>query len=363
MPTPASVNHRIVMLQGTGLNERGWARYISRFGHVVLVQRTFIEHVEVWQHGRLIDNGPTQPVKLNRTLGEMTFWVRNFLLLRRYWKYFSPQKADVVIATAYSFTLLALVLRKLGRVRKVVATVVDYLPPVGPFHVRLHRRLTTALTRWVARHSDEVWTISPRIVTADANPRSYVMQFPVDDFHVPRGQRTEVGYIGFPSPDHALELLFEACQRQQLRLNIIGDSPYLQSIKHLAPAGTIFHGITGDPAKINAILARCFCGYCVYRSIGPDNYSYYGFPSKAINWFANNTPIVTTQTSHFTQQIETLGIGRVVQPDLARVEAAILDLQANAHAYYDAINRFRDQWNAEMEAFQTERLTALFAEK
>ena len=104
-------------------------------------------------------------------------------------------------------------------------------------------------------------------------------------------------------------------------------------------------------------------GYCIYRSIGPDNYSYYGFPSKAIHWFANNTPIVTTQTSHFTQQIETLGIGHVVEPVVEQVEKAVLDLKANSAAYYDAINRFRDQWNGEMEAFQSERFTALFAEK
>src|SRR5450756_17721 len=174
MSNLADNTKRIVMLQGTGLNERGWARYISRFGNVVLIQRTFIEHIEVWEHGRLIDNGPTHPVKGNRTLGEMTFWASNFLLLRPYWKYFSPPKADVVIANAYSFALLALLLRRLGRVRKVVATIVDYLPPVGSFHVRLHRRITTALTRWVARHSDEVWAISPRILSADANPRNYV---------------------------------------------------------------------------------------------------------------------------------------------------------------------------------------------
>jgi glycosyltransferase involved in cell wall biosynthesis len=322
-----------------------------------------VEHVEVWEHGKLIDDGPTHKVESNRTLGELTFWMSNFLLLRRFWKYFSPQKADVVVASAYSFTMLAILLRRLGRVRKVVCTIVDYLPPAGSFHVRLHRRMTTAITCWVARHSDEVWTISPRIVTGDANPHTYVMQFPVDNFHAPPGVRTEIGYIGFPSPDHALELLFEVCKRQKLKLNIIGDSPYLQSIKHLAPADTVFHGITSDQAKINAVLARCFCGYCVYRSIGPDNYSYYGFPSKAIHWFANNTPVVTTQTSHFTQQIETLGIGHVVAPVLEEVEKAVMDLKVNSAAYYDAINRFRDQWNGEMETFQLERFTALLTGK
>ncbi|HEV2694092.1 MAG TPA: hypothetical protein VG347_14445 [Verrucomicrobiae bacterium] len=360
---PNHITTHIVLLQGTGLNERGWARYVSRFGHVVLIQRTFVEHVEIWEDGKLIDDGPTVPVKVNRTLAEMTFWIQNVFLIRRYWKYFTPQKVDVMLTPAYSGVLIALVLRRLGRVRKIVCTIVDYMPPVGSSHVRMHRRITSWLSRWAAKHSDEVWTISPRIPTGDTNPRTYVMQFPVENYHVPPGVRTEIGYIGFPSPDHALELLFEVCKRQKLRLNVIGDSPYLQSIKHLAPPDAVFHGITSDLTKINAVLARCFCGYAIYRNIGPENYSYYGFPSKAINWFANNTPVVTTQTSHFTQQIETLGIGRVVEPKLEQIEQAVLDLKANAPAYYDAINRFRDKWNGEFEAFQSERLSALLAEK
>ena len=359
---------RIVLLHGIGLNERGWAKIVSSHGNVVLIQRTFVEHVEIWEAGKNLYSGPELPVHRYRVLGkitldEITFGARNLLLIFRYWKYFSPRPADVVVAVSYSFALLALLFRWLGRTRKVVCNIVDYLPPTGGFADRIHRRITGFITRRVARHADEVWSISPRILTAGENPRNFVMQFPVENNGALADSREEIGYIGLPSPDHALDLLFAICKKHVFRLNIIGDSDYLQSIKHLAPPGTVFHGITNDNVKINSVLSRCFCGYAIYRNIGPNNYSYYGFPSKTLRWFANNTPVVTTNSAYFSQNIAKSGIGCVVEPELEQIEKAILDIKAGFQTYYEAINRFRETWNADVEKFHRERLAVLLGDK
>jgi glycosyltransferase involved in cell wall biosynthesis len=176
------------------------------------------------------------------------------------------------------------------------------------------------------------------------------------------GQREEICYIGFPSPDHALDVLFDICKRHQFCLNIIGDSAYLQSVKHLAPPHTVFHGMLNDPAKINGVLSRCFCGYAVYRDTSPQSYSYFGIPSKTFYYFASNTPVVTTNTAHFTQNIERYGVGRVVNPTPEEIEKAILQIKSDYETYSQAIDRFRSGWNADVEAFHRERLTALLTE-
>lgn len=354
---------RILMLLGTGLNEREWAKIVSRYGHVALVQRTFVEHIETWENERLVESGPEIPVKNNRLFNEVTFGMKNMLLFFRFQKLMRPEPAEVTIAMSYSFALLALLFKLSGRTRKVVCIIVDYLPPSGNWRLRTHRRITGWISRRVAALSDEVWAISPRILTASANPRNYVMRFPVSNHHAPMAPREEIGYIGFPSADHGLEMLFEVCHRHGFKLNIIGDSPYLQSIRHLAPANTQFHGITNDPEKITPILARCFCGYAVYRNTGPQNYSYYGFPSKALHWFANNTPIVTTNTSYFTEHIVRHGVGKVVEPVADEIEKAVLDIRARFPMYYEAINSFRDSWNAEILSFHQERMSALLESK
>jgi glycosyltransferase involved in cell wall biosynthesis len=316
-----------------------------------------LQHVEVWENGQCTFSGPETSVVRTRKLDELTF---SSLTIRRSVARFDEQlrggKADLIIAANYSLGLAALWLRWRGKARRVVVLLTDYLPLRGSFGVRMHRRITTALNRFAARRADEVWSVSPRIPINQGYPKSFVVPICLEDHQVPMGDRREIGYIGYPTPDHALEIVFEICRKHGIRLNIVGHSPYLESIKHLAPADTVFHGMLNDTAKINQILSRCFCGYAVYRNTGPQSYSYYGIPSKTFAYFASNTPVVTTLTAHFTQEIETYGVGRVVAPQSEAIEAAILQIKAQFPEYYAAIGRFRQTWNVAAVQFHRERL-------
>jgi len=254
--------------------------------------------------------------------------------------------------------LAALWLRCRGKARRVVVVLTDYLPPRGSLLVRLHRRITAFLCGFAARHADEVWTVSPRIPATQANPLNFIVPICLDSNPVLPGPREEIGYIGFPSPDHGLEILFEIGRRHGFRLNIVGQSPYLDTIRHLAPPGTVFHGFLNE-AKVNAVLSRCFCGYAVYLKTGPQSYSYYGIPGKTFMHFASNTPVVTTNTAHFTANIEKFGVGRVAEPNAEAIEKAILQIKAQFPQFYDAIPKFRQQWNELAEQFHRERFHAL----
>jgi len=350
----------IVMLQGMGNNERGWARVVSAFGRVVLIQQGMIQHVEIWENRQCTFRGPETSVVGTRKLDEITFSSLTIMRsIARCLENTRGRKVDAIVAANYSMGMAALWLRAFGKTRRAIVLLTDYLPIRGSFAVRLHRRITCALARFVARHADEVWTVSPRIPTVRENPRNFVSPIVLEDHGTPAGAREEIGYIGFPSPDHALDVLFEICRKHGLALNIIGNSPYLQSIKHLAPPGTKFHGLMNDEAQINAILSRCFCGYAVYRNTGAQSYSYYGIPSKTFYYFASNTPVVTTNTAHFTQNIEKFGVGRVVEPVPEQIEAAVLQLRDQFPKFYEAIQRFRQSWNAEVEQFHRTRFSDL----
>lgn len=348
-------------------NERGWAKVCSRHGRVSLIQQGYhcVERLEIWESERCTFSGPERRFKARfGFLSQATFGIPESLAAFRHcWPVLKKQRTDVIIACANPLVLTALFLRLLGKTRRVVCLVSDYFPPQGPLSVRVYRRISGGLTRWLCRLSDEAWAVSPRIPTVQANPRSFVVPLYIDDGGVPPGTRAEVIYIGMPTPDHGLDLLFEICRRHGLRLNLVGESPYLQSIKHLAPPDTVFHGFITDPETIKRICARCFCGYAVYRNVGPHNYSYYGVPSKTLNYFANNTPVITTDTADLSQQIEKYGIGHVVEPALEPIEAAVLDIKNRFGEFYAAINRFRSHWNAGVEEFHRERLAALLEDK
>jgi glycosyltransferase involved in cell wall biosynthesis len=281
------------------------------------------------------------------------------LTLRLLLRYSRNARVDVFLAGLQGSNFAAMLLQKFGRVGKIIFFFSDYLPPRGPFLLRLHRRIANGMAQLSAKWSDEAWTISPRIHTAQVNKNNFVMPVALNYFPTPPGPREEIGYIGYPSYDHALDLLFEICKRHNLRLNIIGDSPYLQSIKHLAPPDTKFHGLLNDEVKIGEILAKCFCGYAIYRDLSPKSYSYYGFPSKTLYCFASNTPVVITSVAHFNENFQKRGVGRVVPPEPQAIEEAVLDLKKNYAEYSRAIDRFRVEWNAEVEAFYQARLSAL----
>jgi glycosyltransferase involved in cell wall biosynthesis len=352
-----------VMLVGIGNNDRGSARLASKFGRTILLQDAYIEHREVWENGERVFNGPEIKIRQSRLLAEITFGLSAApRWLKAYRAALAGGNSDLVITSAYGQTVVALWLRATGRTRKVVCIVSDFLPPRGKFTVRVHRRLTGFFTRVVARFSDEVWAVSPRIPTAKANPKNFVLPLLIDDNGVPPARRDEIGYIGFPSPDHAVDVLFEICEKHKFKLNVFGDSPYLQSIRHRAPADTVFHGITNDNVKIGQVLARCFCGYAVYRDTSPNSYSYFGIPSKCLQLFASNVPVVTTNTAHFTQNIAASGAGCVVNPTAEEIEKAILDIRARFPVYYEAINKFRATWNAGVEKFHDEHIGALLAD-
>lgn len=348
---------QIVMLVGIGNNDRGSARLASEFGRTILVQDGPVSHEEIWERGERVHNGPEIHTQTCRLLSLIPPDVPGILRnLKTYRRLVPGGKSDLIIASAYVQVLAALWLRATGRTRKVVCIVSDYLPPTGPLSVRVHRRISGFWTRLTARLADEAWAVSPRIPTVKVNPRNFVLPLLIDDNHTPPEGREEIGYIGFPSPDHAIDILFEICRKHGFKLNIFGDSPYLQSIKHLAPAHTVFHGITNDNVKIGNVLARCFCGYAVYRDTSPQSYSHFGVPSKCLQLFANNVPVVITNTAHFTQTIATSGAGCVVAPDREKIEAAILDIRARFPVYFAAINQLRETWNSGVKAFHRERI-------
>ena len=351
---------QIVMLQGMGINERGWAKMASTFGRVVLIQQGFVTHVETWESGKRVFNGPELMLVRWRWLDEVLLGIPTAVrVFFQTLKYTQGRKIDVVIASNYHNSLAAMLLKMIGKAHAAVPFLTDYMPLHGSWLVRAHRRLTGWLMRFVGRRADEVWVLSSRIPSGRNDAKSFVVPICINERALVAGAREEVAYIGFPSRDHSLEILFAICAKHKFRLNIIGDSPYLQSIKHLAPPDTVFHGMMNDEERIGQILSKCFCGYAIYRDTSPNSYSYYGFPSKTLYCFASNVPVVITNVAEFNHTFEERGVGRVVRPEPEEIERAMLQLREHYPEFSAAIDRFRTEWNEHVLNFHRERFAAL----
>ncbi len=350
----------ILLLQGMGNNERGWARLLSAYGRTTLVQVSVLDHAEVWEDGRRVTSGPETDRAADRRRNDLEFGrparIRAEAMVR---EFAGDRVQDLVIAANHDLGRLALRMRRQGRTLRAVLFLTDHFPPRGPPTVVLHRLAVAALTRQAARRADEVWAISPRIPAGRRHPRRFTVPLPIDDFGLPPSPRDRVAYIGFPSPDHGLDMLFRICGRRGWPVDVVGDSPYLATIRDAAPPGTVFHGVRNDPAEIAAILGRAFCGYAVYRTSGPRSYSHFGFPSKSLYFLAADVPVVITDAGHFNRRLAEAGVGRMVSPDEPAVEAAMADIRERPAAYQEAAAAFRRRQNAAAEAFHHDRLAAL----
>src|SRR5471032_302770 len=191
---------QIVMLEAMHWNEKLWAKVMSRFGKVALVQLEgfgFTEHVEVWQDGQCVRSTPPKNSICLGYLDMATFGlVLALTTLKRAWPVMKSQRTDLVIASANSMVMAALFFRAIGWTRKVVCLVGDYFPPQGTLAVRVYRRISRYQTGWLARRSDEVWLISPRIPITGANPRNFLVPIWMDDADYLQSAREEIGYIG-----------------------------------------------------------------------------------------------------------------------------------------------------------------------
>lgn len=352
-------NKQIIMLQGMGHNDRTWAKNLSLYCKVILIQQPLITHVEIWDNGVCIYNGSDiKNPYIIHTIDDILF---GFITVCKYiyliCKYSKCKKSSLIIAINYCGGIASLFLKMIGMTNKVVVFVTDYLPPTGSFIIKTHRYITTKLTRFVCKFADEVWKVSPRIILPKSN--DFVVPLHIDNTDIPITTRNEICYMGSISMEHGLDILFKICKKHNFKLNIIGDSPNLQSIKHLAPTNTIFHGMLNDSDKINSIVSRCFCGYAIYTNIDSTTSCYYGFPSKTLYYLSNNTPILTSKCTYFSNVIKAYNIGNVVAPNFSDIEYGILNLEKNSSIFNNNINIFKEIWTVGVDEFNREHLTKL----
>jgi glycosyltransferase involved in cell wall biosynthesis len=355
-----SANRKVIVFWvGNGNNEPAWAKIISRQHRVLLIQRGLLtQQFSIWENERQIYSSPEKRIGGN-FLDQIFFGLISAFKFWRLTKIHTKNANLDLLIVEGARSLAAIFLKRIGRAKAVVAMFNDFLPPVGSLPVRWHRQLNAILCNWAAKNSDEIWRLSPRIPTGQNHAQNFVVPVFINEPTVAKQKLDAIIYVGFPSRDHALEILFDVAKRHQIPLEIVGESPYLESIRPLAPPQTKFHGYVTDFDRIAKIITRCFCGYAIYLNTGQQSYSYYGFASKTFHYLSNDVPVITTNTSFFSAYIEAEGLGHVILPEAAAIEKAILDIRSRPQEFSHRIETFRKAWNTQAVRFFEERMTAL----
>jgi len=282
-------------------------------------------------------NSPLPPI------AEPYRYVLDFLDTVRWVVRFGP--VDVLIGCGNINALAGLLLRRLGRARRVVFYAIDYVP------VRFNQRALNLVYHWMermcAQHSDCVWNVSPAMAAARAEA-GIPTESSAPQLEVPVGggfdlatrassasDSTTISFVGHLLPKQGLQVIVQALREvlaavPSVRLLVIGSGPYGDEIRDLAARlGVLpridFAGRIDDPNVIYDLLSKSAIGVAPYlREL--DTWTRYADPGKIKDYLAAGLPIVTTDVPPIAPLLVDRGAGMIVDPTPAQMGSALTQL-------------------------------------
>lgn len=276
--------------------------------------------------------------------------------------------------------IAGVVLRKFGRVRKVIYYVSDYSP--NRYKINWFNKLYLWLDRYAATHSDYIWDVSKAMQPARIKAGLDVRKS-APEIHVPNGlypnqikaaHLTKVipyslvymGTLGSENgPDLAIEALSEICQRYpKTTLRIIGGrQSEIESLKTFAQKLKVikkikFYGFVPSAFEMSRLIRECYVALAPYRSI-PGSPRYFADAGKIRVYCAAGVPVVTTDVPPLGKEALVKGAAIIVKDDAKKLAQAVMELFSN-HKHYlqlkqSAIRFAKDNtWeNTFSQAFKT----------
>jgi len=269
----------------------------------------------------------------NSNSTQVPFKIRDFLSVLD-WAVRDHTIFDYFIGLESINALAGIILRKLGRVKKVIYYVSDYSP--NRYKASWFNSVYLWLDRLAATNSDFIWDVSkamhPARIKAGLDGRSSA---PV--IHVPNGLlRAQIkalpynqvkkysfvymGTLGFENgPDLFIQVMQRIVKRfPTVTLHVVGGGERLDFLKTLALKlklgdNVIFYGYVPDGAKMSGILQKCAIGVAPYRAI-EGSVRYYADAGKIRAYCAAGLPVISSDVPPLGKEVANYG-GAVIVND------------------------------------------------
>ncbi len=266
------------------------------------------------------------------------------------------KRYDLFIGADNLNAFAGILLRMLGRVRRVVFYVIDFTPR------RFENPILDAIYRWINRfaayHADVIWNVSERMIegredTGISRDRS------APQITVPLGCRfgdvprkaavavspADIAYFGSLRAEHGPGLIIEALPLladldPPVRAHIVGDGPLRGDLEARVRAlgigdRVVFHGFAATDAEAYDILTGCGLALATYPP-GGDTYKTWADPGKVKMYLAAGLPVLITDVPPIARTIADREAGLIVPYDPAGLASAIRGLAVD-RAWYDRI--------------------------
>jgi len=152
-----------------------------------------------------------------------------------------------------------------------------------------------------------------------------------------------LGFVGVVREGQGIELIFEVLKNNKdLKLEIIGDGPYLGSLKLLALKLKIdgrvrFWGLVKSEGKIQKIVKHWAIGIAPYN---PDtnNMSFYGEPSKTKFYLEYKIPVIMTKITYMKDELLKYHAGEIIDYNQKSLLTKISKILNDYHSYIKGVN-------------------------
>lgn len=317
----------------------------------------YIEHPLVYQKGQ--KGSGWQLYKKGRLEGEhytphpKGIGIRTYAkqaLLNVWWGLKSKEHWDLYVGSDNLNAFCGILLKRLGRVGKVVYYVIDYVPK------RFENRILDRFYHWVdifcVKNCDIIWNLSPRMAEAREKYSHLDKKYRAKQIVVPEGVWLEriqrypweqikphqLVFLGHLNPRLGVQKVIEAIPEiikiiPDFKFIVIGKGDYRPGLEELARnlgvEGHIeFKGFIPSHREVERVISRCAIGIAPY-SDEEGAFSYFCDPSKTKVYMGCGLPVIMTDVFYNAREIEEAGAGRIVGYNAEEIAKAVVEMMQN----------------------------------
>lgn len=275
----------------------------------------------------------------------------------------NEQAYDTYVGVDNLNCFAGLVLKKVGKVKKVIYYSIDFVPIrfANPILNSIYHQLEI----FGVRHADEVWNVSPRIAEGreeflHISPVKYKQKVvPIGvwpnrlmhNTHGTTSKQYQALFVGHLLEKQGVQLIIESIpiivkEIPRFSLLIIGDGEYMKTLKALTKRLKLdkyvaFLGWIFDRKELDKFMRESAIGFAVYK---PEkgrlhNFSYFADPTKIKDYLSAGLPVILTDVSYNAPEIEKQQAGIIVSYKKEDIARAVIDLMTDSKK----LKQYKDQ--------------------
>lgn len=270
------------------------------------------------------------------------------------WVVLDKERYDYFIGLESINTLAGILLRRFGRVGKVVYYVSDYSPNRYPSN--WFNSLYLKLDRFCAEHADYIWDVSKAMqkarISVGLDPKKSAKCI-----HVPNGLnpkqikaipesnriKNNIIYMGTLTEDNGPDIAIQSMplilnEIPNAKLHMIGGTKRdLEWLKNMTKKlnilnSVIFYGFVPKIEEMSKIMRKCSVGVAPYKDI-PGSIRKYADAGKIRAYCASGLPVVSSHVPPLGKDAEKSGAAVIVKDNSESFSRAIISILQDKKMY------------------------------